>query len=241
MRKAVFFDLDGTLLPLNMEEFMALYYEAIEESGFYKRISEKNGREIFNAAVYAMVKNDGRETNSDAFFGTIERMSGAAAAELMPHMESFYNNEFAKVRQSAHPDERARVIVDELKAKGYRLVVATNPLFPKTATDQRIEWAGLKPEDFEYVSYYDNSSWCKPSPGYYEQILKKLSLKASECYMIGNDVYEDMGAVALGFKGFLLLDNVRGNVERAPECERGSYSDLLDFARSLPILNRNTI
>lgn len=235
MRKAVFFDLDGTLLPLSMEEFMAIYYEAIDESGFYKRISKKNGREVFNAAVYAMVKNDGRATNSDVFYGVIESMSGAPAGELTPYMESFYNNEFKRVRQCVHPDERARAIVDELKNKGYRLIVATNPLFPRIATDQRIEWAGLKPSDFEYVSYYDNSGWCKPNLGFYKEILKKLSLDASECYMIGNDVVEDMGAVELGFKGFLVMDNMRGEIERAPECERGSYSELLDFARSLQI------
>lgn len=235
MSKAVFFDLDGTLLPLKMEEFMALYYEAINESGFYKRISAINGQEVFNRAVYAMVINDGGATNSDVFYSVIERLSGVSAQELIPHMESFYSNEFKRLRQCTHPDERVPVIVDELKSKGFRLIIATNPLFPRIATDQRIEWAGLNPGDFEYVSYYDNSSWCKPSLGFYSEILSKLSLKASDCYMIGNDVIEDMGAVALGFKGFLVTDNVRGDLERAPECEQGSYSELLDFARNLQI------
>ncbi len=235
MRKTVFFDLDGTLLPLDMKEFMSLYYEAIDESGFYGRICEKNGRQIFNTAVYAMLKNDGQATNSDVFYGHIERMAGVCADKLIPHIEGFYNNEYKRVRQCVRPDERVPVIVDELKRKGFRLVIATNPLFPKIATDQRIEWAGLDTGDFEYVSYYDNSGWCKPNYGFYREILKKLSLDASECYIIGNDVVEDMGAVELGFKGFLLLDNVIGDVERAPECERGSYSELLDFARSLPI------
>ncbi len=235
MRKAVFFDLDGTLLPLDMKEFMALYYEAIEESGFYGRISKQNGREIFNAAVYAMLKNDGRTSNRDVFYGAIESMAGVTSDELIPHMEGFYNNQFRRLKACARPDKNVPLVIDEIKAKGFRLIIATNPLFPKTATDQRIEWAGLDPADFEYVSYYHNSSWCKPNHGFYREILSKLSLSASECYIVGNDVTEDMGAVELGFKGFLLLDNIIGDIERAPVCERGGYSQLLDFARSLRI------
>ena len=75
MRKAVFFDLDGTLLPLDMGEFLRLYFTAVKESGFYSRISEKSGEKIFNAAVYAMLKNDGKALNSEVFFRTIESMS----------------------------------------------------------------------------------------------------------------------------------------------------------------------
>lgn len=238
MRKAVFFDLDGTLLPLGMGEFLRLYYAAAEQSGFYRRISEKNGEKIFNAAIYAMLKNDGKALNSEVFFRAIESMSGVSEEALTPYLESFYMNEFKQVRNCARPDDRVPLIIDELKRKGYRLIIATNPLFPKIATDERIRWAGLSPDDFEYISYYDNSKWCKPSLGFYKEILEKRRLAASECFMIGNDVAEDMIALEIGFKGFLVIDNLIGNIERIPECERGDYSDLLDFAGSLPTLSR---
>lgn len=241
MRRAVFFDLDGTLLPLDMDEFLRLYYAAVKQSGFYGRISEENGGNIFNAAVYAMLRNDGKALNSDVFFKTIENMSGIDEQALMPYLNSFYKNEFKQVRNCARPDERVPVIIDELRKKGYRLIIATNPLFPKIATDERIRWAGLKPDDFEYVSYYDNSRWCKPNLEFYKEILDKRGLEASECFMIGNDVTEDMGAVELGFKGFLVLNNLIGDIERVPECERGDYSGLLDFVRSLPTLERSFI
>jgi FMN phosphatase YigB (HAD superfamily) len=188
-----------------------------------------------------MLKNDGRALNSDVFYGTIKNMSGLGADKLLPHMEAFYSNQFKRVRACTRAERKIALVIDELKQKGYRLIIATNPLFPRIATDQRIAWAGLSPDDFEYVSYYDNSSWCKPSLGFYTEILEKLSLDASECYIIGNDVVEDMSAVALGFKGFLVLDHVIGDIERAPECDRGNYSELLDFARSLPALQLNTI
>lgn len=238
MRKAVFFDLDGTLLPLDMDEFLRLYYAAVKQSGFYARISEKGGEKIFNAAVYAMLRNDGKALNSEVFFGAIESMSGVGEGVLTPYLDSFYLREFKQVKNCARSDGRVPLVIDELKKKGYRLIIATNPLFPRIATDERIRWAGLLPDDFEYISYYDNSSWCKPSLGFYKEILEKRRLAASECFMIGNDVSEDMAAVELGFKGFLVLDNLIGNMERLRECERGDYSELLDFVRSLPILDR---
>ena len=241
MRKAVFFDLDGTLLPLDMDEYLKLYYAAINKAGFYDRISPENGESIFTRAVYAMLGNDGRKTNAENFWETIEKLSGKAADTLLPHMNAFYSNEFKLVKDCTRKEQKAVEAVRELGRKGYRLILATNPMFPALATNQRIEWAGLCPGDFEYVSYYDNSGWCKPSLGYFEELLKKTSLKAAECYFVGNDIREDMCAVRLGFKGFLVLDHVIGDIERAPECERGDYSGLLDFARSLPDLRLNTI
>lgn len=239
MRKAVFFDLDGTLLPLDMNEFLRLYYIAVKKSGFYDRISEQNGQEIFGAGVRAMLNNDGSMLNSDVFFRTVESLSGVTKEMLTPVQNSFYTNEFKIVRDCTRPDENVPLVIEELKSKGYRLIIATNPLFPKIATDERIRWAGLSPDDFEYISYYDNSNWCKPNLGFYKEILEKRRLAASECFIIGNDVIEDMASVELGFKGFIVLNNLIGSLERAPECERGDYSDLLDFARSLPTLDRN--
>ena len=108
-----------------------------------------------------------------------------------------------------------RQTVDILKQKGYRLVLATNPLFPPVATNQRVAWAGLSPHDFEYISYYDNSSYCKPSPKYYHEILDALQLRADECYIVGNDTKEDMSAMALGFE----------RIFGARSCDRRSGKD----------------
>ena len=67
MRKAVFFDLDGTLLPLDMEDFLHVYYTQIEKSGFYD-ILGPNGRQAFMKAVYAMLINNGSALNKDVFY-----------------------------------------------------------------------------------------------------------------------------------------------------------------------------
>ncbi len=234
MRTTFFFDLDGTLLPLHMDLFLKLYYGGIKKSGIFDTISEEKGSEIFEKAIIAMLGNDGRASNREVFFETVESFSGVGEKTLTPIMNAFYENEFIKARQSTRTSKRVGLVIKELKKKGYRLVLATNPLFPRIATDQRIEWAGLRREDFEYVSYYDNSSFCKPNPEYFKEILNHLSLRADECYIVGNDVRDDMSAVALGFSGFLVLEHIIGDIKKVPECVQGDYSDLLEFAASLP-------
>ena len=92
------------------------------------------------------------------------------------------------------------------KEKGVRMVLATNPLFPVVATASRIKWAGLQKEDFELVTTYENSRFCKPNPEYYLDILKEIGVSPEECLMVGNDVSEDMVAEKIGMKVFLLTD-----------------------------------
>ncbi len=234
MRHTVFFDLDGTLLPLDMEPFFGAYMDEMRQSGALRIIHSGRGEEIFSKAIYAMLGNDGAVRNKDVFFATIKEMSGVGETELMPHFDRFYQDRFIRAKKHTRTEKRVRQTVDILKQKGYRLVLATNPLFPPVATNQRVAWAGLSPDDFEYISYYDNSSYCKPSPKYYHEILDALQLRADECYIVGNDTKEDMSAMALGFEGFLVLDHVIGDPERIPECKKGDYSALLDFVGSLP-------
>ena len=234
MRKAVFFDLDGTLLPLDMDAFTHYYMKAIKQNGFYQKISEEKGEEIFGRALVAMITNDGRALNRDVFFDVIAAESDADRDELTAHMDGFYTNEFLQLQAATRADENVKRTIEVLKAKGYRRILATNPLFPPVATDTRLRWAGLEPEDFEYITYYDNSRWCKPNAGYFNEILDHTGLAAQECYIVGNDVRDDLSAVALGFEAFLVLDHVIGDIEKGPPCHKGSYSDLLRFAENLP-------
>ncbi len=233
MRKAVFFDLDGTLLSLDMEQFTKMYFSLVEGCGFYDLFGE-DGRKVFGSGIYAILNNTGAMLNRDIFLKVVSEASGADPDVILESMDAFYATEFPKIKACSRSDERAIETVRLLREKGYRLILSTNPIFPSAATNVRIEWAGLSPDDFEYVSYYDNSHYCKPNLEYFKEILDRTELKAEDCYVVGNDVLEDMGATALGFEGFLVLDNVIGDLGKVPSCVQGNYSDLLSFAKSLP-------
>ena len=118
--------------------------------------------------------------------------------------------------------------------KGYRLVLATNPIFPAIATESRIRWAGLEPKDFEFYTTYENSGYCKPNPDYYREILNRLQVSPGECLMVGNDVTEDMVAETLGMKVFLLTDCLINKEEKDISVyPNGSFEQLLAFVEQL--------
>ena len=122
-----------------------------------------------------------------------------------------------------------------IQALGLGTVLATNPIFPKVATESRIRWAGLQPEDFRLYTTYENASYCKPNPDYYREILDKLNLRPEECLMVGNDVAEDMVAETLGMKVFLLpacvINREGRDIDAYPH---GDFDDLLAYVTALP-------
>ena len=115
-------------------------------------------------------------------------------------MDDFYQNDFDKSKQVCGFNPNAKLVVDEIKNMGLKVVLATNPIFPAVATQKRMSWAGFSSDDFELYTTYENSRFCKPNLEYYKDILAQLDLKAEECLMVGNDVTEDMVAQKLGFK-----------------------------------------
>ena len=122
-----------------------------------------------------------------------------------------------------------------LKQKGIRVILATNPLFPRIATQKRIRWAGLEPEDFEFYTTFEDIGYCKPNPDYYREVLRRADLDAADCLMVGNDVAEDMMAGAkAGLRGFLLTDcliNTPGaDVDAYPH---GSFEELGAYIEGL--------
>ena len=207
MLKAVLCDLDGTLLPMDQDAFTNLYFNLMAET------MEPHGydRESLIKTIWkgtgAMVQNDGLLTNEEVFWKYFTAQYPQRDIEAdKPLFNAFYSTVFQKAIQACSPCAEANALIKSLKKHNIRVVLATNPLFPSVATFTRIGWAGLDRNDFEYVSTYENSHFCKPNSCYYDEILKKLSLKAEECVMVGNDAEEDTAASVLGVKCFLLTD-----------------------------------
>ena len=111
---------------------------------------------------------------------------------------------------------------------GLKVALATNPIFPKVATESRIRWAGLEPEDFELYTSYENIGYCKPNPDYYREIVKRLGVEPEQCLMVGNDVSEDMVAETVGMKVFLLTDCLINKEQKdINQYRRGSFDQIL--------------
>lgn len=228
--KAVLFDLDGTLLPMDQEVFVKAYFKGIATKlAPYGYESETLIKNIW-AGTGAMIKNRGPETNETAFWNFFKKVYGEEVIKDKPVFDSFYRNEFDNVKTVCEFNPLAEKTVKTLKSMGLRLILATNPIFPAVATESRVRWAGLDINDFEMYTTYENCCNCKPNPEYYGDILKKCSLNPQECLMVGNDVSDDTPAESLGIKVFLLTDcliNKEGkDISMYPQ---GDFNDLIKY------------
>lgn len=203
----ILFDLDGTLLPMDQDLFTKCYFKGLCKKMAPYGYETSQLIDAVWAGTKAMVMNDGTQTCEQAFWNRFAQLLGESVREQEPIFADYYAHEFQGVKEvCGYNPEAVRLIVD-LKAAGYRVVLATNPLFPPIATHSRVRWAGLNPEEFAFVTTYDNSCYCKPNPAYYSEILEKIGATPKECLMVGNDVKEDMvPASKLGMKTFLLTD-----------------------------------
>lgn len=234
MITTVFFDLDGTLLPMDQEVFLNAYLGGMAAKmaphGYDPKLLVKS----IWTGTGAMVMNDGSARNDEVFWNAFSAGFDRDTRVDEPIFEDFYRNEFQAVAKTCGFDPRAGEAIREIKAMGRKVVLATNPLFPAIATQSRARWAGLNPDDFEWITTYENSYHCKPNPDYYREILDKLDLQPEECLMVGNDVTEDMIAETLGMKVFLLTDCLINkndlDISRYPH---GSFPELLNYVRSL--------
>ena len=230
--KTVLFDLDGTLLPLDQDVFVKVYFGGLAKKLAPLGYDPKALVDGVWAGTVAMAKNDGSKTNEEAFWECFCGLVRADARKDEPVFEDYYRVEFQAVKEVCGFDYRAAEIVRYLKDRGCRLALATNPLFPAVATESRIRWAGLDLADFDLVTTYENSCHCKPNPDYYRDILEALGEVPENCIMVGNDAEEDMAAEKLGMEVFLLTDCLlnrkNADISAYPQ---GSFPELLDFLK----------
>ncbi len=232
----VIFDLDGTLLPMDQKEFLDIYMKSLakkmQTAGFEP---QKLVKSVWDGTG-AMVANDGEVTNEKRFWDRFNEIYGSEAVNSEQIFEDFYSNEFHHAKSATRPTEISKQIVELLKQKGYKMAVATNPLFPKIATAARLSWIGLHHDDFELVTTYENSYYSKPSLKYYQAVLDYMGKKPEECLMVGNDVQEDMCISRLGVDTFLINDDsiINPKDHDISEYKQGSLEDFLDYAKKLP-------
>lgn len=228
--KAILFDMDETLLPMNQEKFVEEYFKTISLAISPLGYEPKKLVDSVIKGTYAMVNGDGTRPNEAIFWEVFCGIYGKKALEDKPHFDKYYEENFDVLKKYTSCNPKAAQTVYKLKSMGYRLVLATNPLFPPLAIQKRISWAGLSHTDFEIYTTYENSSYCKPNPKYYTEIVEKLGLKPEECLMVGNDADDDLAAQKAGLNVFLhtdcLINRHNKDISSYPQ---GSFDELMEF------------
>ncbi len=235
MIKAVCFDLDGTLLPLDIDEFCKYYFGLLAAKMAPHGYEPKRFVNAILSGTKQMYKNDGTRKNEEAFWADFCADFGERAREDIPIFDEFYQNEFDKAKSACGFDRQAAPTVQACREMGLRVAIATNPLFPRIATYKRLCWAGVDPETVEFFTTYEDSCFCKPNPAYFREVAARLGLAPEECLMVGNDVGEDMAAAKAGMRVFLLVNDylINKTGESIDAYPHGGFAELLEFVESL--------
>lgn len=232
--KAILFDLDGTLLPLDEKLFVDIYFTELSKVFSEYNIESNKLVEAIWSATHEIIKNDGKRTNEEAFWEKFKSIINIDLSNVKEVLEKFYANEFfTKLKKCSTENNLAKVAVNLAKKNGRKVVLATNPVFPIDAL-VRLKWTGLDIDDFDYVTHYSNSSFSKPNPKYYLDLCKKLNVEPKDCLMIGNDERQDIfAASSAGMNCYLVTDYLYTYPECKVNCEKGSFKDLIEKLKVL--------
>ena len=232
--KAVLFDLDGTLLPMDQDEFIGAYFTELAKVVCGENLAPETLKEMIWASTKAMIKNDGSRTNKEAFWDSFRQIVGDECERIKPLCDGFYSTDFHNVKAVTKENPLAKKAVQLAGEKGRKVVLSTNPLFPMDGQKTRISWIGLTEDDFEFITSYETDSFCKPNPQYFVSICERLGVKPEECLMVGNDEREDMyAASSIGMNCFLVTDCMIACEEHPWNGERGNFEDLIKKLENL--------
>ena len=229
--QAILFDLDGTLLHMPQDPFLKeLFIAESTEVAPRLDVSPETLLSVIKKGVYAMVNNDGSCTNEEACLKVARPALPKSDEEVGKAFDLYYTGNFRALTHLQSPNPFAKKAVLMAREKAGRVILATNPVFPPSAQRARLSWIGLTPEDFDHVTHYENSHYCKPNPAYYSEILDRFHLDPKDCLMVGNDIGEDMiPAKALGMDLFLVTDCLIAEAHDPAAFQNGSFEELISF------------
>lgn len=238
MTLTLLLDLDDTLLGNDINTFLPVYLQALA-SHLAPHADRERIIPTLLAATQQMIQNQHpdrslAETFDAAFFPAL----GLERESIDGLIDEFYAEVFPTLREFISVRPAAIAMIEDAARRGYRLVIATNPLFPRTAIMQRLAWAGISPREhpLSLVTSYETFHFSKPNPAYYAEIMACLGWPEGAVVMVGDDLNNDIaGARRLGLPAFWITNN--GNSPPSgpfgPSAS-GSLADLIPWLDSTP-------
>jgi FMN phosphatase YigB (HAD superfamily) len=231
MTLTLLLDLDDTLLNTNLEVFVPAYFQALG-----RHLSDRVSPDIMLRALVSGMNvmntsEDPARTLMDAFDSAFYQKLGIPKNELVGALDYFYDNVFPTLSSHTTQIDEAASLIEWALSCGYRVAIATDPLFPRKATYHRIRWSGIDPERVELFSTYEHFHFTKTHPAYYAEVLGRLGWPDGPVLMVGNDVERDLApAHKLGLATYFV------ETATAPgpgfEAGRGQLADLRPWLES---------
>lgn len=202
--RGILFDLDGTLLDIDLSDFFARYFKAL--TGLMRTLEPTLPApalgDALQRATDAMTREHEGIPNRDVFDTAFLALTGVDLAPHEARLTRFYETDFAELGSLYGPRAGARHAVERALALDLKVVIATNPVFPRAAVEQRLAWAGLADLPLPSLTSYEEMTACKPYPSFFRQAAALEGLDPRECLMVGDDRSLDLPAADVGMRTF---------------------------------------
>lgn len=211
MLTGVLFDLDGTLLDIHLDDFFRRYFAALgpaiaEILG--EDVQANGGLEAVMRGTEAMCRSHPGRTNREEFNAVFRELTGAdlTRPENVAVLERFYAEVFPSLRGAIGPNPGARKSVECALDLGLKVAIATNPIFPRAAIEERMRWANVADLPINVVTSYENMHSAKPHGSYYSEVASMLDVPPIQALMVGDDRVLDMAAADVGMQTYFVGD-----------------------------------
>ena len=235
MTLTLLLDLDDTLLDTNMDAFVPAYFQALAKHLKGRVQADAMLPALMSGTQLMLASDDPSHTLQEVFETDFYPKLGIPKSEINDLIEDFYDNVFPSLGSVSKKRNGAVELVEWAFAKGYRVAIATDPLFPRKATYHRIRWAGLEPERFDLISSFETFHFSKSHPAYFAEMLGRLGWPDGPVLMVGNDVERDLiPAQRLGLMTFH-VDAESASKSGSEAGRRGNLLDLRSWLESLDL------
>jgi FMN phosphatase YigB (HAD superfamily) len=202
--QAVLFDLDGTLIDVDMHRFVPGYLRRLTDQ-MSAQVNPARATRVLHQAVAAMFANTDADRTLESILCEVLQSELAISPEwYVECLARFCRDDLESLRPLVTGHPLSSQLIESSLARGWKVVLATNPIFPRVVVDARLSWGELDSEAFHHVTAYETAHFCKPSPLFFEEILARLQIPAEACLMVGNDTLHDLSASQVGMQTCLL-------------------------------------
>jgi len=232
--RALFFDLDGTLLQVEMRQFIPTYLDGLAVH-LGDRVDPPAFRALARNAIMHLLERRQRDgSNRRQFLRLLETHGGISPQQFERALGAYCDDGLECLRPLVRPLPEIRTLLDTAFASGREVVIATNPVFPREIVAARLRWGGMDDYPFALVSDWENSCLCKPAPGYFEDLLEHFNLRPEQALMIGNDTGHDLAAGRVGI-ATLLVDTwlIDRKEDALPPDWRGDHHQLIEILQQM--------
>jgi FMN phosphatase YigB (HAD superfamily) len=194
MIRAVLLDLDETLIA-NPDGAFADALVQLADDALAPRLGVSTLRPALRRMMQRLTAERTQITNNlHLIYETFTESTQQPVDLVREALQTFYTQDYPALARWISPVNSAQTLIDCLIHQQIAVVIATNPVYPPAAIQQRIAWGGLDASRAALITDASMMHFAKPDPAYYAEIIARLGVEPDEALVIGDHPTNDIAA-----------------------------------------------